>query len=382
MEDLLVFLKKYSDIDLDFIKKFIEIRNNKNLHFPFSIDLDIVSAWLKTRKGLLKKTLINSYFENIDFIILKSEKKERTNGGQNKEIILMTPDTFKMLTMRSATKEARKVRYYYVVLEKLVEIYKDDIIENQNKKIKILERNLKKIKYPVKGALYIIQLTEYDTDGFRIGKTFNLNKRVKGSNTHNKDDPEVMYTFYTNDRHRLEKCVRNALKYYEYRNNKDFYVTTKQNIIDALSDCNELITKYVNNVNDQDDKDDKDNKDDKKNDNVDKKVTKDEENEKNISREYSEDKDKDKLFYFKIEFDHEDENVSNDDDIEFEFKNYKNQKGGQGSNQMGEFKSLEMLYKSNKSNYNDQKMIHEKQMGKIKSNMILYEMNKNNYTIL
>lgn len=41
------------------------------------------------------------------------------------------------------------IKLSYVVLEKLVDIYKDEIIENQ-KKIEKLERNLKKIKFPVK----------------------------------------------------------------------------------------------------------------------------------------------------------------------------------------------------------------------------------------
>ncbi len=301
MEDLLLFLKKYSDVDTDFIKNFIDIRNNKNSHFPFSIDLDIVVEWLKTNKHKLKKTLIKTYIEKIDYIILQSKIKKDSKGGHNKEIILMTPDTFKMLTMKSKTKDAQKVRYYYVTLEKLVEIYKDEIIENQNKKIKILERNLKKIKYPVKGALYIIKLTEYDNEGFRIGKTSNMNVRVKGYNTHNKDDPEVVYTFYTHDRTRLEKCVRNTLKYFEYRNNKDFYITSKEKIIEALSKCDDLMTYFINDENDK-------NEEIKNN------------NEK-ISREKNTD------ILFKIEFEYETD-----------------QKGGF-------IKSYEMIYTKNKSNY-------------------------------
>ena len=137
MEDLLAFLKKYSDVDIDLIKKFNEILNATNLHAPFSIDLDTVVEWLKTRKEKLKKTLINTYIRNVDYIILQQEIKEKKHDGHNKEIILLTADTFKMLNMKSKTKNAQKVRYYYVTLEKLVEIYKDEIIENQNKKIKI-----------------------------------------------------------------------------------------------------------------------------------------------------------------------------------------------------------------------------------------------------
>jgi hypothetical protein len=134
---------------------------------------------VKNNKERNKKTLKKTYTIDIDYVLLhpnpQQKQKNPGSGGHNKEIILMTPDTFKMLTMKSRTAEAQKVRYYYVTLEKLVEIYKDEIISNQNKKIKILERNLKKIKYPVKGALYIVKLTEDDEDGFRLGQAQNMN---------------------------------------------------------------------------------------------------------------------------------------------------------------------------------------------------------------
>lgn len=50
MNELLPFLKKYSDIDIKFIKQFIQIRNDDNIYSPFTIDLDTVAKWLKTRK--------------------------------------------------------------------------------------------------------------------------------------------------------------------------------------------------------------------------------------------------------------------------------------------------------------------------------------------
>jgi len=87
MEGLLDFLKKYSDVDIGFIKKFIEIRNGDNIHAPFTIDLDIVVDWLNARKGKLKETLVKSYTENIDYILLTPRDKQdgRPRGGHNKE---------------------------------------------------------------------------------------------------------------------------------------------------------------------------------------------------------------------------------------------------------------------------------------------------------
>lgn len=244
MEQLLPFLKKYSDVDTEFIKKFIEIRTGDNVHAPFSIDLGIVAEWLKTRKEDIKKTILKSYKKDIDYILLRprSEQKSKGRGGHNEELILLTPDTFKMLTMKSKTIEAQKVRYYYVTLEKLVEIYKDDIIKKQNEKIGVLERNLKKTKYPVRGSVYIINVS--DDEGFGIGKTKDMNLRIKGYDTHHKDKPEVVYIFYTHDIHRLEKCVKLALQDFEYRRNKEYYKASKSDIIEAIKDCEHLITKF------------------------------------------------------------------------------------------------------------------------------------------
>lgn len=308
IQDLLPFLKKYSDVDVGFIQQFITIQKGDNLHSPFKIDLDIVAKWLKTEKGKLKNTLEKSYTINIDYILLAANSKQTTRGGHNKETILLTPDTFKMLTMKSKTQDAQKVRYYYVTLEKLVEIYKDDIIKNQNKKIEKLERNLKKIKYPVEGAIYLMKVSD-EEDEFKIGITKDMNKRIKAYNTAHKDDPEVAFIFYTHDTRRLEKCVKNALKYREYRNNKEFYKASKKEIIEAIEDCDALISKFVNN--------------DKKN-----------------SRSTSQDEEI--IFAIKVVYDDDEDDDDDDDDDDFE-KNL-NQSGGYNEN-------MKTKYLSNKFDY-------------------------------
>ena len=70
---------------------------------------------------------------------MQPEIETNKHGGHNKEIILITEDCFKSMCMRSKTQNAEKIRYYYITLEKLVETYKDDIINNQQKYIKKLQ---------------------------------------------------------------------------------------------------------------------------------------------------------------------------------------------------------------------------------------------------
>ena len=237
MESLLNFLRKYSDVDIDFIEDFIKIREGDKTHDPFRIDLDIMAKWLDARKDNLKNTLTESYKENVDYILLLVDQEQSGRGGHNKEIILITEDCFKSMCMRSKTQNAEKIRYYYITLEKLVETYKDDIINNQQKYIEKLQRNLKKEKLPVKGAIYVIAIE----DGLKIGKTKDMNERYELYKTAHKDNPEIKYIFYANDIDRLENCIKNLLKHEEYRNRKEFYLIELSDIINAIKDCDQLI---------------------------------------------------------------------------------------------------------------------------------------------
>jgi len=107
------------------------------------IDLDIVSKWLDTRKRKLKETLVKSYNKNIDYVV----RKEKTGkiSKINKEIILLTPDCFKRMCLLSRTKKAEEVRTYYLELEKLLNNYKNYIIDGLQKTVEIFENNQKEV---------------------------------------------------------------------------------------------------------------------------------------------------------------------------------------------------------------------------------------------
>ena len=62
-----------------------------------------------------------------------------------------------MLCMRSKTKKANKIREYYLSLEKLIDKYKDTMIQEKDNKIRILENDLKKEVFPLGNYSYIIQ---------------------------------------------------------------------------------------------------------------------------------------------------------------------------------------------------------------------------------
>ena len=94
-------VKTYSKINNNFIDDFFGLYN-LNDKYNFSIDLDIIAKWMKTVKGDLKETLVNSYKEKIDYKIIKGV----SNGlkGKPKDTILLTPKCFKLMAMQSRTK--------------------------------------------------------------------------------------------------------------------------------------------------------------------------------------------------------------------------------------------------------------------------------------
>ena len=73
--------------------------------------MDDVAFWLEATKDKLKKTLVNSYLKLVDYkqIVLPRPRAEQkdSRGGHNKATILLTPDCFKLLCMRSKNKESR-----------------------------------------------------------------------------------------------------------------------------------------------------------------------------------------------------------------------------------------------------------------------------------
>ena len=102
------FLKKYSTLSNLFIEDFYTIYNyNENENEDFIINIDVISKWLEIPRGKIKKTLINTYNKNIDYII-EFDKNNKISKS-NKENILLTPDCFKRLCLLSRTKKAEEV---------------------------------------------------------------------------------------------------------------------------------------------------------------------------------------------------------------------------------------------------------------------------------
>ena len=82
------------------------------------------------------------------------------------------------------TKKSEQVRQYYIALEKLIDQYKDLIIEKQNKEINILKLDLRNDILPNEGYTYIFEETdELGKKYHRIGRSENIKIRMVNHNS-------------------------------------------------------------------------------------------------------------------------------------------------------------------------------------------------------
>jgi phage anti-repressor protein len=89
--------------------------------------LDKIWKWIGfSRKDNAKVVLKKNFIENIDYKISllnpqeQDKNDKKTNGGKNKETIMMNINTFKKFCLKAGTKKADDIHDYYIKLEELL----------------------------------------------------------------------------------------------------------------------------------------------------------------------------------------------------------------------------------------------------------------------
>ena len=215
------FLKKYSTIPNAFIDDLFALYGQSTQQSDHVVHLDAAAKWLKIRKDHMVNTLRESYKKNSDYTVIRQPKQTGVQGwgGHNKVYILLTPDCFKRLCMRSRGKMAEDVRTYFIELEGLVLKYKDHMMAGMQAEIDRLERgdarhasNKKQPgNVPVGGYLYVVRASERMSNIFKIGRSKNLRRRLREHQSSRADDLEVMFVFRTENVEAVEACTHGTL---------------------------------------------------------------------------------------------------------------------------------------------------------------------------
>ena len=91
----------------------------------YVIDLDNVWEWMGFQQKYHAKHLLEKHFyNNTDYKIFAPDVavvKKEGRGGHNKEHILMTIRTFKLMCLKAGTKKSNEIHEYYVKMEKVIQ---------------------------------------------------------------------------------------------------------------------------------------------------------------------------------------------------------------------------------------------------------------------
>jgi predicted GIY-YIG superfamily endonuclease/phage anti-repressor protein len=242
MKTVGISLREYlivnSNVDEQFIREFITIQEKSYVnyrYYPFVINLDWVVKWLDTAKGAIKKTLSESYTEDIDYILLNDIQLQKTgSGGHNKETILLTETCFKKICLRTKSRQSEKIVNYYIALEKLVMDYQGLIITKLFENYELLRHDLNSDMFPEGGLLYIIDL---GNGTYKLGMTTDMKKRLRVYETGMIHKAKVVFWYETENARAMENCVKGILAQYALKKGKEVYPIKLEAIIIAIRGC-------------------------------------------------------------------------------------------------------------------------------------------------
>ena len=110
---------------------------NYDKNMDFVVELDNVWKWLGFNQKIDCKRLIEKHFKcDIDYksaLGLPKAVFTKQNGGQNKQIIMLTIKCFKSLCLKAQTKKASEIHEYYMKLEEVLQ----GIVEEETDELKL-----------------------------------------------------------------------------------------------------------------------------------------------------------------------------------------------------------------------------------------------------
>jgi hypothetical protein len=240
---------------------------NYNNKTDFVIDFDSVWKWVGFSRKDHAKILLEKHFTNdIDYNIKKTAPAiagavlETVNGGQNKEKIMLTVNTFKKFCLKANTKKADDIHEYYIKLEELLqetlneeteelklqlENTNNDKLRLEEDKNKLEEDNeeLKKKltkkynakKFPEGNCLYILSNKLFPRY-YKIGISKNFNTRLTSYDQLCPVEHSVIYFRMIYCHEEVEKIIKKIFANYVSQGNKEewFELEDKNILIDAV----------------------------------------------------------------------------------------------------------------------------------------------------
>jgi phage anti-repressor protein len=210
----------------------------------FIINLDNVWKFVGFSNKANSKRLLKQHFkENIDYKIIFIRKDENKNEGNtpvirsddgkfSNETIMLNINTFKKLCLKANTKNADKIHDYYIKLENMYnELIKEEIeaknelLEEQQKKLQFYENKPRTFGFLCRRSGYVYIIEERSKPGhYKIGMTYNVDKRLKNLNTSSSEKSLKVYKeFPSYDCELLESLVHKILKPFNLPGRREWF---------------------------------------------------------------------------------------------------------------------------------------------------------------
>ena len=280
-DELIKLIKeKFNDSDMEIFNLNFNIylanENNKN---GYIINLDDIYRWIGfEQKCHAKRLLINKFEINIHYEIIndhtkllsRSGERDVNKGksaalaGENKEIILLTVECFKLLCFESQTDKSKKIRNYYITIETIAFDYIKTKMKEQLHMLKLKDKqlelqatelsNIKNQKYEeIKKTEYVYILTTDKDDVYKIGKSINTKQRISSLQTGCVDEVIEIGKYKTSSNRILESIVHHILQRYKCNTDREHfrcnisYIKTIINISSIFLDTLKSTYEYITN---------------------------------------------------------------------------------------------------------------------------------------
>ena len=218
------FIVKRSNIPKKFLQDFFNLGGDSYGDAYKNINFDDIVKWLDVQKNHLKRLLTNNFVIIDDYTEEKILVKNKKRGANYVSKIMLTPDCFKELCMLSQTEKAKGIRKYYIVAEGLLRDHFEQIINELNKELGLIKNNLKKPKEIIGGHVYILKaMNTTQKDMYKLGNSDDMKKRLRVYNTGNANNIEPLFVMKVDDINKVEGCIKNLAKEYQYKKNKEVY---------------------------------------------------------------------------------------------------------------------------------------------------------------
>ncbi len=239
MASLKDFLKQHSTVPNSFVDDLFTLYAEDTSQMDPVINLDHGAKWLDAPKSELLNTLKRSYRSGVDFVTRRVPRPSHLKqGGNNYSLVLVTPDAFKRLAMRSRSAKAETVRTYFLAVEAIVLKYRTHLMEGMQLEMQRMARNQRpKDPSDRAGYIYVLKAAEGHDSVYKIGRTKDLSRRLKEYQTGRLDEIDVVFKFRTDNLAQTEACLKALLKPRQLRRFREVYQVDLDIVKELVAGC-------------------------------------------------------------------------------------------------------------------------------------------------